>query len=304
MPGEGEVVATLVRRTLDADPRRDARRQAVLLLPGWDDYFFQVHLAELFEANDYTVYALDPRRAGRSLRNPDYRDYVESLDEVASEIDAAFAIIAAHQRKVIVHAHSTGGLTAALWASKNPGRLAGLALNAPWLGLWGPGVYAPALERLIGGLASMAPLFRFPLPDPGMGREVREASERWGIDLALKAPSDVPVRAGWLSAILDAQRRVRWGLGIEAPIFVACSTRSTLLGSRLRRGRTSDVVLDVHTIARLAPRLGRRVHIERIDRGVHDLTLSQDRPRQDYLDALGRWLSTIADAPCRSQDRK
>ena len=33
--------------------------------------------------------------------------------------------------------HSTGGLITSLWAGKNPGRIDGLILNAPWLDLQG-----------------------------------------------------------------------------------------------------------------------------------------------------------------------
>ena len=149
LPGESEVVATLVRRTLEADPRRDLRCRAVLSLPGWNDYFFHAHTAEFFEAHGFTFYALDPRRSGRSLRDPAYRDFVTDLAEPFEELDAARELIASTHSSLTLSGHSTGGLTASLWASKRPGKLDALVLNSPWLTLWG----APGHGRALPGVA-------------------------------------------------------------------------------------------------------------------------------------------------------
>ena len=57
MPGEPDdvkVVATLVRRD---EPRRS--RRAVLYVHGWNDYFFQTHLADEFAARGIDFYAVD-----------------------------------------------------------------------------------------------------------------------------------------------------------------------------------------------------------------------------------------------------
>jgi alpha-beta hydrolase superfamily lysophospholipase len=59
---EGEVVATLVKRAAESPTRR-----AVLYLHGFSDYFFHVHVAELFNELGYDFYALDLRKYGRSL---------------------------------------------------------------------------------------------------------------------------------------------------------------------------------------------------------------------------------------------
>ena len=57
------MVATLVRR---AGGERSAH--AVLYLHGWNDYFFQTHLADVLRRAGFDFYALDLRRYGRSLR--------------------------------------------------------------------------------------------------------------------------------------------------------------------------------------------------------------------------------------------
>ena len=64
-PGESdeiEVVATLVRRA-----GGETSEHAVLYLHGWNDYFFQTHVADAFSAAGFAFYALDLRRYGRSL---------------------------------------------------------------------------------------------------------------------------------------------------------------------------------------------------------------------------------------------
>ncbi|HET8660245.1 MAG TPA: alpha/beta hydrolase, partial [Micromonosporaceae bacterium] len=58
---EGAVVATLVRRRADAPTRR-----AVLYVHGFNDYFFQTHLADFYVARGWDFYALDLRKCGRS----------------------------------------------------------------------------------------------------------------------------------------------------------------------------------------------------------------------------------------------
>ncbi len=296
LDGEGAVVATLVRRTLDADPARDVRGRVVLSLPGWNDYFFHTHVAEFFERRGFTFYALDPRRSGRSLRDPQFRDYVTDLGDFFEELDAAHALLAAAHRSVTVLAHSTGGLVGSLWAAARPGAIAGLVLNSPWLAMWGMPGYGPALIPPLSVLAGRDPRTALKLPDPkGRYRDCVHASAHgeWDYDLDLKSPGPIPVRAGWLRAVLLGHRAVAAGLGIEAPVFVGCGTRSFLNAREYsERARRSDIVLDVDAIAAKAPRLGRCVTLVRVEDGFHDLSLSVPSARRAYFYELGRWLAT------------
>jgi len=301
LPGESEVVATLVRRTLEADPRRDLRCRAVLSLPGWNDYFFHAHTAEFFEAHGFTFYALDPRRSGRSLRDPAYRDFVTDLAEPFEELDAARELIASTHSSLTLSGHSTGGLTASLWASKRPGKLDALVLNSPWLTLWGAPGYGRALLPAMDVLSRRDPLTELKVPDSS-GRYTRwihtSGHGEWDFDLDLKAPGGVPIRTGWLRAVLLGQRQVARGLAIEAPIFVGCSARSFLTASRYsERARTSDIVLDTDNLAASASRLGRLVTLVRVDHGFHDLTLSVPDARARYFAELERWLGAYVPEP-------
>jgi len=266
----------------------------VLSLPGWNDYFFHAHVAEFFEAQGFTFYALDPRRSGRSLRDARYRDYVTDLGDYFVEVDAAASLIGRAHSSLTLLAHSTGGLVGSLWASERPGAVDGVVLNSPWLAMWGPPAYGPALLPPLGVLARRDPLTRLRLPDPGerYARHIHaDFAGEWDYDRELKASGAVPVRAGWLSAVLRGHRRVARGLGIAAPVFVACSTRSELkLQEGSERARTSDIVLDVENIVAKAPRLGPHVTIVRVPDGFHDLTLSVPPARARLFAELRTWL--------------
>lgn len=292
--GEDALTATLVRRTLDADPERDHRTRAVLSLPGWNDYFFHTHVAEFYERLGFTFYALDPRRSGRSLRDPDYRDYVEDLGDVFEEIDAALDELAARFDTVVLQAHSTGGLTAALYAAARPGRLAGLVLNSPWLAMWGVPGYGPVLIPPLTVLTKRDPLYQLKLGDPADRYYTcihADAHGEWDYDTSLKSPGIVPIRAGWIRGILRGHAQVARGLAIDAPVFLGLSTRSFLKAKTFStRARTSDIVLDVANIAAKAPKLGRCVTLVRIENGFHDLTLAVPDARTEYLFELRRWL--------------
>lgn len=296
LEGETDLVATLVRRTLDADPARDLRRRAVLSLPGWNDYFFHRHVAEFFERRGFTVYALDPRRSGRSLRDPQFRDYVTDLSDFFEEYDAAHAVISATHGAITLLAHSTGGLVGSLWAGQRPGALAGVVLNSPWLAMWGFPGYGTVLIPPISVLATRDPRTQIKLPDPkGRYRDCvhSSANGEWDYDQELKSPGPIPVRAGWLRAVLLGHRKVAAGLGIQAPVFVGCSTRSFLNAREYsERARTSDIVLDVDSIAAKAPRLGSCVTLVRVPNGFHDLSLSVPAARETFFFELGRWLTT------------
>ena len=110
---EGEVVATLVRRTA-AGPTT----KAVLHLHGFADYFFQTGYADWWAERGYDFYALDLRKYGRSLRPHQTPNYVTDLRDYYPEIDEAWQRVTERDghTDVVISAHSTGGLVVGLWA--------------------------------------------------------------------------------------------------------------------------------------------------------------------------------------------
>jgi alpha-beta hydrolase superfamily lysophospholipase len=288
---EGEVVATLIRRRADTPADR-----AVLYVHGFIDYFFQTHLADFYVARGYDFYALDLRKYGRSLRPHQTAYFCRSVTEYFADLDAAVDLVRsdAERRTLLLAAHSTGGLIAALWAHRNRDRspVDGLALNSPFLDLNAPWLLRTVVADAVGAVGALRPYQRVPLAAPDVyGRSIhRDHHGTWDFDLAWKPIARVPIRAGWIRAVHAAHRRLHAGLAVEVPIHVACSTASFRGGAWDESVLRTDAVLDVEHIAGNAHRLGRHVTLARVEGGLHDLVLSPEPIRTRFLDDLGRWM--------------
>lgn len=290
---EGDVVATLVRYAPPTpEPVRPAR--AVLYVHGWSDYFFQTGLAEYWHAQGAAFYALDLRKYGRSLRPHQTPGYVDDLRTYDEELDAALVHVRRElgpRARVMVMGHSTGGLVAALWADRNPGRIAGLILNSPWLELQGSAVLRHVSAPAIARMAQLQP--RAPLPniDPGYyARTIRSADGgEWTYEDRWRPVPSFPVRAGWLSAIMTGHAQVARGLAIDVPVLTLISAR-TLISRRWSEDmRAADIVLDVELVARRAVQLGPVVSVVRVAGGLHDLALSPAPVRTRFYAEISRW---------------
>jgi alpha-beta hydrolase superfamily lysophospholipase len=286
-PADVELVATLIRKS---GPRVGGR--AALYLHGWNDYFFQTHLADYMSDLGYDFYALDLRRYGRSVRVGQFRGFITNLDDYSTELDAAADLIAADHDRLLLIGHSTGGLVAALWAAGNVDRLEGLILNSPWLDLQGSALVRALGTPVIDRLGSRAPTSVLRLPELGFNARSLHISlgGEWDYDLMLKSTPGPPIRAGWLRAILIGHQRVAAGLHIGVPILVLAST-TTDFSRRWHEGlRNVDVVLDVEQIAARAVRLGPHVTVVRIPEGLHDVILSAPHVRKHALEEIGRFV--------------
>ncbi|MFI5954986.1 alpha/beta hydrolase [Cryptosporangium sp. NPDC051539] len=289
---QGEVVATLVRRRA-----RNPTGRAVLHVHGFVDYFFQTHLADRLVESGFDFYALDLRKYGRSLRPHQTPYFCRSLTEYFADLDAALEIIRADSNEtVLVHAHSTGGLIAPLWAHRHRRErlIDALALNSPFFDMNQPRLVRNAIDWVGAPVGAFRPYQALPAPSSNFyGRSLhRDHSGEWDYDLAWKPMSGVAIHAGWLRAIRAGHRRIDAGLAIEVPVFVACSTatfRSSVWDESVLR---TDAVLDVEHIASRAHRLGSQVTLVRIENGVHDLALSAEPVRERYLAELLRWVET------------
>ncbi|WP_062529450.1 alpha/beta hydrolase [Demequina rhizosphaerae] len=281
--------ATLVRAT----PPIDSPRGAVLHVHGYNDYFFQTHLAEFFAGLGLAFYAVDLRRAGRSLRPGDVPHLIGDIGELGDDISAAADAIAAELPGVplVVHAHSTGGLAAAIWAADRPSpALAGLILDSPFFAR-PDNRRERVLLHAVGPVARMRPgAVLAHHPSRYAAHLLSEQGGSWGFDPDWKTPLGIPARAAWLAAVRRAQRSVARGLDIRVPVLVARAGSSgpdtpdnPLLG-------VQDTAVDVAAIARLAPRLGPDVTEAVITGGIHELSLSSPVPRAAYLASIRSWL--------------
>lgn len=290
-PSEGDapLLATLVRRA--GAPQRE---RAVLYVHGWNDYFFQTHLADFFESQGFDFYAIDLRRYGRSLRTGHLQGWVTAFEDYSTELDAAQSIIRAEgHTSLLLHGHSTGGLITTLYAADRPGTLSGLVLNAPFLYLRNNRANRAAMSCLatFGALYSGHAVTR---PNETLGVYARSiyagADGRWDYDRNWKSTRWGVARLGWLRAVRDAQARVAMGLDIDCPVVSLSSKRWLALKQYGPEAHTADTVLDTDEISRRAALLGDCVTIIRIPDAMHDLALSDDGPLQAYFDALARWL--------------
>ena len=230
------------------------------------------------------------------------------------EINEALRIIRTEHRHsvVVLNAHSTGGLQAAIWAGDHKdevppstSRVDAVVLNSPWLDF-----NASAFMRSYGSaavelLAKVDPGHRLSNPaesaagadaDPRLADPYNRALHaRWGgewnWDLRLKPSPGFPVTAGFIAGIRRLQRDVHHGLGIRVPVLVTCSTASWHPGDPIQDALRADAVLSVERIMARAPFLGQDVTVIQIEGGVHDLVLSPEPARSEYLRTVTTWLA-------------
>jgi alpha-beta hydrolase superfamily lysophospholipase len=284
---DGEVTATLVRN----DPLVAHARGAVLYLHGFIDYFFQRHLADAFNAARYDFYALDLRKYGRSMGGAIHKNFCKDLQEYFPEITSAIDIITAVERHdgLVVNAHSTGALTAALYARSGDrrDRISRLIFNRPCLAV-PPGTTLAHLGALWGALF---PFRRISEPvNPWYAKSLHaDFKGEWRFNLAWKPIDGFDAFYGWLRAVVRAQDRIRKGLDLEQPVLVMHSDRSEKGSEWSESFHRADLVLDVRDIQRLGPKLGKRIEMRVIPGGKHDLVLSQEDARTRCLRLMTEW---------------
>lgn len=284
------LTATLVRR---GEPEH---ARAVLYVHGWNDYFFQAHLADFWARQGFDFYAVDLRRYGRNLRPGLFAGYITDLQHYAAELDGAYdRIVAGGHDLITLMGHSTGGLTAALWAHATERAVNGVVLNSPWLDMQGPSILSTAISPLVSGVAAYKPTSAIQMTDTGLYWQSISDEERgeWHIDRAYKSTQVFAIRFAWVKAILAGQGVVEDGLDIDTPVLAMMSTESNMTATKWDDSLHSvDMVLDCDRLAAMSWRLGRHVTIARIKGGMHDLTLSPHPVRDEVFAEISRWVKT------------
>ena len=292
---EGEVVATLVRRPAAAPTGR-----AVLHVHGFADYFFHTAFAEWWTERGYDFYAVDLRKYGRSLREHQTPTYVADLEEYFEDLDEAWRIVAERDGHdhVVISAHSTGGLTASLWAdARRPAGLAGLVLNSPWLDFQAGLLMRTVGTAVVKQLGARRPLREIPRKVSGLyGRSLhRDHEGEWDFDLTWKPLESFAVTTGWLRAIRIGHGRLQRGLAVACPVLVLSSGASA---SPVEMGpdvHGFDIVLDVRQIRRWSTAVGPHVTYVAVEGARHDVVLSLPGPRARAYDELARWHTAYVD---------
>ena len=299
---EGQVVATLVKR-----PAATTTSRAVLHVHGFSDYFFQTGLAEWWTERGYDFYALDLRKYGRSLLEHQTPNYVTDLATYHEELDRAWELITGRDGHdhVVVIAHSTGGLTASLWAhARRPEKLAGMILNSPWFDMQGSSLMRVVGTPVINQLGSRLPKFHIKRHVSGVyARSLhRDHAGEWDFDLDLKPLSSFPVYAGWLRAIRAGHALLHDGLDVPAPVLVLSSDQTRWTAHLSEAAHSADLVLDVKQIRQWASSVGKHVTYIAIPGARHDVILSRPDVREHAYREIDTWMRAYVDGPTATRE--
>jgi alpha-beta hydrolase superfamily lysophospholipase len=286
-------VATLVTRRAEQPNGR-----AVLHVHGFADYFFQTVAADWWVARGYDFHAIDLRKYGRSWLPHQTPTYVADLATYHEELDAALALVTAERDRVVLSAHSTGGLVVPLWLEeRHPPEVVGLALNSPWLEMNASLLMRTLGTRLIDQIGARQPMRLLPRDVSGhYARSLhRDLAGEWEFDLRWKPVESFAVYAGWLRAVRRAHAQLHRGIDVEVPVLVLSSDRSGTEKEFGDHAMSTDIVLDVDQIRHWAPYLGRHVTLAQVPGAMHDVTLSRQPARDRVFDELGRWLGAYVE---------
>ena len=271
---------------------------SVLYIHGFVDYFFQVHLADFYNAAGLHFYALDLRRHGRSLRPHQLPNCTRDIDEYLQDVDTAMQMLRDVEgvQRVLLNGHSTGGLVAALYAHRGRHRQSvdAVFLNSPFLDMNLPAWQQRWVEPVLSALGRWFPRWRLPGLSTVYGQTVHaDHHGEWQYDTAWKPIHGFAVYAGWFRAIHRAHAEVERGLAIDCPCLVLHARHSRRTRVWSDAAMAADIVLDVADIQRLSPRLGPQVEIHAVDGAMHDLVLSAGAARAATFRLLADWLHRI-----------
>ncbi len=287
----GAVVSTIVRKCV---PDTSAeRRRGVLYVHGFNDYFFNADMGDRFVAQGYDFYAVDLRKYGRSVMKGQRMFEMRDVSEYFADIDSALSVMRrSGVDEIALMGHSTGGLITACFMASNPGaKVDALVLNSPFLD-WNLG-WKERLVPLISWLGGIVPDMPVAQGESTAYAEslLKEHHGDWSYDTRWKLSQSPDVTAGWVRAIDRAQKSLRDGKAdIKVPILLMYSSESVNGDEWTPAHNRADGVLDVNDIRRYGRMLGPDVTCLRVDGGLHDLMLSNQRLLSVLYPRIFTWL--------------
>jgi alpha-beta hydrolase superfamily lysophospholipase len=287
---EGAVNCVLVRKL----PTGKAPK-AVLYIHGFNDYFFQKEQAEKYNEQGYAFYAVDLRKYGRSYMPHQKMGNLRSLSEYYADIDSCLSIIKqSDYGKILLAAHSTGGLIACVYAHDCREKLPvdGLILNSPFFDMNFPKFMKNVGVPVVSGLGAIFPNIKINTNDSLYTKSLhKDFMGEWDYDLNRKPAVSIPVNFGWARAIHKGHKRIKKGLNIPCPVLVMHSDNSVYGSGFSEKFMTGDAVLNVKHIHERAGNLGENISVATINDGLHDLVLSKKDVREKVYDVIFAWIA-------------
>lgn len=283
---DGQQHATLIFRKAP-----ESHNKAILYIHGFIDYFFQTEMADKFNELGFDFYAVDLRKYGRSLEEHHHPNFISNIYDYFDEIDKSIKIMKDNGAKeIMLKGHSTGGLTAALYANKRK-NIQGLILNSPFFDLNIPSTLK-AFAPIIASIGKVLPFAKMDSLTEHYPKSLHKNHlGEWDFNENWKPITNFPAYLGWTRAIYKAQKELQKGLKIECPVIVLHSDKSYKGKEWNEIIRTSDAVLDVEHIKKYADGIGDNVTKVEIKDGIHDLVLSKKEVREQVYDEIQKWLA-------------
>ena len=294
---DGDVYVTLVKRIvpIDSQPKR-----AILYVHGFGDYFFQTEMAERFNQEGYEFYAVDLRRYGRSHRPYQILANTRDLSEYDADLDRALEIMRMEGMEwIAIVGHSTGGLTASLYAQRKGNELDAdaIILNSPFFGIDSGFVTDQIAIPYISWRARSTPdkLLEMEGPPSVYNRSIHAGEDgEWTFNRSWK-PDGTPVTYGWVRAIRDGHKAVERGLDLPVPVLVMHSDSSKANGEWGSDVFRKDTILDVELIRERAEAVeAPMMEVVVVEDGMHDLILSPEPVRTTAYETMFQWLDRVA----------
>ena len=308
---------------------RPANRSLLLWLPGRNDMFMHPHVLEPILASGLDLAVIEHRRIGRANRGADadeirYVSHIDDLRKYAHEFDAGLAEMirlkaagGGEYERIVLYAHSTGGLEATVWLREGglSSKVTHLVFNSPFFD-WAMG---GAQEMLLDHFDDILPLVQAVSGDALLRDKTLlktweghsdYGSRLWiqygSFDLSLRNVFSSVLTAGWAAAISEAQEQLRAGPPPSVPcLYLYTDSDAVLDGDEMYdlakyacapahdlRARATPP--QWHTRALLTPHGARAatdvtVHYEPCAR--HDMLLSYTRETNDkILGVILGWL--------------
>lgn len=288
----GEPTSTIIRHTACVKSNI-----AILYIHGYNDYFFQSHLANAFIAERFHFYAVDLRRYGRSITSTDRVFDVSDVAEYFADIDAAIEVMQGQGiSNIIFMGHSTGGLIASAYLnSRTNDCISALILNSPFLD-WNLPVFLkcvaiPAVSKIGKYFPNIS--LKQPTTKPYSESLLKAFHGEWDYNTSWKLIEAPNVTSRWIRAIDRAQKQLHRKSSISIPILLMRSDNTVKGRQWNKRFNSGDAILDVNDISRWGLQLGNNVTEVVFKGGLHDLTLSNIDIRNKVFATMIEWINDI-----------